>query len=79
MAFTKCPNCRRIQQVVPKLLDREVGCMNGLCNKAFDANEYRLHSGPLSRVTFYFVIAFAVYMIFRWMWPHSISIMRLLM
>ncbi|MCE9532049.1 MAG: hypothetical protein K8T89_13130 [Planctomycetes bacterium] len=66
MAFTKCPNCRKVQQVVPKLVTKDVGCMNARCGKSFEAYEYRLHSGRLSKAVFLFVIAFALFMAVRW-------------
>jgi hypothetical protein len=78
MAFTKCPSCRKIQQVVPKLLNKEVACMNTRCKERFDAGEYRMHNGPLSRAVFYFVIGFAVFSTFRWVWFNADRIIYLL-
>ncbi len=75
MAFTKCPNCRKVQQVVPKLVSRDIGCMDGHCGKTFKAFEYRLHSGKASKAVFWFTIAFAVFMLFRWVWYNSPWIM----
>ena len=71
MPHTKCPSCRKIQQVSPKLMRKDIGCMGERCHKSFKAEEYRLHSGPLSRVIFWFVIAFAVFMAVRWVWENK--------
>jgi hypothetical protein len=71
MPFTKCPNCRKVQQVVPKLLTTNIGCMNARCGTTFKAHEYYMHSGVLSRGVFYFVIAFSIYLLFRWIWNNS--------
>jgi hypothetical protein len=71
MAFTKCPNCGRVQQVVANLLTKNVGCMNRRCNVSFKAQEYFMHSGPWSKSVFLFVIAFALFMLFRWTWENS--------
>ena len=75
MPFTKCPGCRKVQQVVPYLLTKEVGCMSSHCRETFAAHEYLMHSGPWSRVIFLFVIAFAVVSMFRWVWHNSPWIM----
>lgn len=71
MPFTKCPNCRKVQQVVPTLMDKLIGCMDTRCNRPFKAHEYRLHSGALSRFVFWVVILFALFMLVRWVWFNS--------
>lgn len=75
MPFTKCPNCSKVQQVTPKLVTKEVGCLNEHCGKLFPATEYRLHSGPMSKVVFGMVITFALFMLTRYVWNNSIWIM----
>ncbi len=74
MAYTKCPNCRKVQQVVPKLMSKDIGCMGERCGKTFKAEEYRLHSGLASRLVFWFVIAFASFMLLRWSWLNATQI-----
>lgn len=78
MPYTKCPSCRKIQQVTPKLMSKDIGCMGARCNKTFKAEEYRLHTGRLSRAVFWFVIAFAVFMLVRWVWQHMPIILHTL-
>jgi hypothetical protein len=76
--FTKCPNCRKVQQVVPALVTKPVGCMNMRCSVSFKALEYRLHSGFMSRLVFWFVIAFAIFMLIRWTWANAGVIVHLI-
>ena len=76
MPYTRCPHCRKVQQVAPPLVGKEVGCMGNHCGKRFAAESYRLHSGPLSRLTFWFVIAFAIFLCGRWIWLNSSWIVR---
>ena len=78
MPYTKCPGCRKVQQVMPKLMNKDIGCMGERCGKTFKAEEYRLHSGVMSRVVFWFTIAFALFMLFRWVWLNAISIVTTL-
>ena len=78
MPYTKCPTCRKVQQVTPALLMSEVGCMNDRCRTEFKADEYRMHSGPLSRAMFFAVILFALFMLCRWVWDHAARIISLL-
>lgn len=74
MPFTKCPKCRKVQQVVPALVGKEIGCMNTRCGRAFDALYYRMHSGLMSRIVFWFTIAFAIFMLSRWLWLNAATI-----
>ena len=74
MPFTKCPKCRKVQQVSPTLAEKSIGCMNTRCAKCFRAFEYRLHSGVFSRAVFWFVIAFAVFLTARWIWLNAVRI-----
>ena len=76
MPYTRCPSCGKIQQVVPALASKEIGCMNNRCGKTFKAEPYRMHSNPWSRAVFYFFIAFALFLLFRWIWYNSGSIMQ---
>lgn len=78
MPYTKCPNCRKIQQIVPKLVTKPVGCMNSRCNISFKALEYRIHSGFMSRLVFHIVIVFALYMLARFIWDNSGPIVRMM-
>jgi len=78
MPYTKCPNCRKIQQVMPKLMNKDIGCMGERCNKSFKAEEYRLHSGRASKVVFWFTIGFAVFLLGRWVWNNSSYILATL-
>lgn len=75
MPYTKCPYCRKVQQVTPALVFKEVGCMDAHCGGSFKAREYRMHSGPLSRAVFYGFIAFALFLGYRWLWMNSSWIM----
>ena len=72
MPYTKCPSCRKVQQVVPNLLTKQIGCMNLRCGQVFSADEYILHSGPCSQAVFYGVITFALILLFRWIWNNSL-------
>ena len=74
MPFTKCPNCRKVQQIAPILISQVIGCMNARCGASFYAHEYRMHSGLLSRMTFWLVIAFALVLLFRWVWTSAARI-----
>lgn len=78
MPYTRCPDCRKVQQVAPALLQKEVGCMNPRCGKQFKAHEYRLHSGPWSKLVFFAVIAFALYLLVYWVWDNSARIVSTL-
>jgi hypothetical protein len=71
MAYTKCPSCRKVQQMTPKLMNKDVGCMGERCHKTFKAEEYRLHSSLPSRMVFWFTIAFSVFMLGRWIWSNA--------
>ncbi len=71
MPFTRCPYCHKVQQVVANLVLKDIGCMNAKCGKSFTATEYRMHSGPISRLIFAFFIAFSVFLLGRWLWFHS--------
>jgi uncharacterized protein (DUF983 family) len=76
MPFTKCPNCRKVQQVSSKLMSKKIGCMGERCGTTFRAEEYRLHSGAASMIVFMAVIAFALFMLCRWLWTHSVWIIN---
>ena len=76
MPYTKCPKCRKVQRISPKLLHTDIGCMGQRCGTVFKAESYRLHSGPLSRIVFWFVIGFAVFMLARWLWLHGVWIIE---
>jgi len=78
MPYTKCPSCRKVQQVVPGLLSKDIGCMNAHCGQMFRAHEYILHSGPWSRAVFFGVIAFALLLLFKWIWDHAYWIVNTL-
>jgi large-conductance mechanosensitive channel len=78
MPFTKCPKCRKVQQVVPALITKAVGCMDARCSISFKAQEYRLHSGFMSRLVFWFVIAFALFMLVRVIWTNAGQIVQLI-
>jgi hypothetical protein len=71
MAFTRCPNCGKVQQVVSALLTKDVGCMDRRCNVTFKAEEYLMHSNAFSKSVFFFVIAFALFSLCRWMWLNA--------
>ncbi len=71
MPYTKCPSCRKVQAVVPALVEKEVGCMNERCAKRFQAIEYHGHSGILSRLVFLIAVAFALVMLVRWSWLNA--------
>jgi hypothetical protein len=75
MSYTKCPNCRKVQQVNQALVGKDIGCMNSRCGSRFKAPVYRLHSNALSQTVFYFVIAFALFLLFRWEWNNASWIM----
>ena len=75
MPYTKCPYCRKVQQVSPNLVLHDVGCMNERCGVQFQAEEYRMHSGPLSRLVFFGVIAYALVMLVKTVWDNSAWIM----
>jgi len=72
MPFTKCPNCRKVQQVSPKLMSKKIGCMGERCNTSFKAEVYRLHSGRMSKIVFFFFIGFAIFLLCRWLWFHAL-------
>jgi len=78
MPYTKCPNCRKVQQINRHLLAKEIGCMSHRCNKGFIADEYRMHSGAVSKAVFFFVIGFAMLVLFRWVGLHSPEIIHYL-
>ena len=78
MPYTKCPNCRKVHRVTRNLLSKEIGCMSPRCGAKFTADEYFMHSGPLSKTVSYFVISFALVMLFRWVGLNSTSIFYLL-
>jgi hypothetical protein len=72
MPYTKCPTCRKVQLVSPKLMSKKIGCMGERCNTSFKAEAYRLHSNRLSMTVFFFFIGFAVFLLGRWMWFHAL-------
>ncbi len=72
MPFTKCPNCRKVQQISSKLMSKKVGCMGAHCGTEFKAEAYVMHSGPLSKTVFFFVIGFALFLLCRWLWIHAV-------
>jgi hypothetical protein len=74
MPFTKCPNCRKVQLISHKLANKKIGCMGERCGSTFKAEEYRMHSGPLSKIIFLFFIGFALYELGRWLWRNGITI-----
>jgi hypothetical protein len=49
--------------------------MNERCGVQFQAEEYRMHSGPLSRLVFFGVIAYALVMLVKTVWDNSAWIM----
>jgi hypothetical protein len=52
--------------------------MGDRCGKTFRADEYRLHSGLMSRIVFWFVIAFALFMLTRWIVLNAVWIVNTL-
>ena len=62
MPFTKCPKCRKVHLVAHELMEKEVGCLSPDCDQLYHASEYRLHSNILSKLVFFLVILFAIYL-----------------
>ncbi len=66
MPLTKCSHCRKVQIIRREMLGQELGCLNSSCERSFIAEEYYRHSGLLSQLVFYGVIAFALYLAATW-------------
>ncbi len=63
MPLTMCPHCGKIQGLDRKSIGRELGCLNPHCERPFLAIAYIPHQGPMSKIVFLFVIAFAIFLV----------------